>query len=126
MAIPHPPFDDQNDPPSLGDRTLDKWMGLDKLDPPGIELPPPISGRSRNDWDAARHRERTLGSRLLGGWRRHSDRPGFWSSEPGADPANHWTEYLASVLGWSAIAAVVMALLYLVWYGLTFFQILGH
>jgi hypothetical protein len=28
------------------------------------------------------------------------------------------------LLGWSAIAAVVVALLYLVWYGPTFFQIL--
>ena len=124
MAFPKAPFDDQNDPPSLGDRTLDKWMGLDELEAPGIELPPPLSGRSGGEWDAARHRQSTVWSRLVRGWRTHSDRPGLWSSQPGADPADHWTEYVASFLGWTAIAAVLAALVYLVWYGLTFFQIL--
>jgi hypothetical protein len=124
MPTPKSPFDDQNDPPSLGDRTLDKWMGLDKLDSLSIDLPPQLSAPAGKEWDARRHRESTVWSRMLRGLLARAGRPGFWSSEPGADPANHWTEYLAGFLGWSAIAAVVVALLYLVWYGLTFFQIL--
>ena len=124
MPAPKAPFDDEDNPPSLGDRTLDRWMGLDELDAPGIALPSALSAPAGNDWDAVRHRQSTVWSRMLHRWRTQATRPGFWSLEPGADLANHWTEYAAGILGWSAIAAVVVALLYLIWYGLTFFQVL--
>jgi hypothetical protein len=124
MPTPKSPFDGQNDPPSLGDRTLDRWIGLDKLDVPAIELPPRLSGNPGKAWDSSRHRESTVWGRTLRAWHTRAAPPGFWSSEPGADPANHWSEFVVDLVGWSAIAAVVVALLYLVWYGLAFFQIL--
>lgn len=89
-------------------------MGLDRLDAPHLELPPPLSGNPRKDWDSRRHRESTVGDRIARKWRLRRAFPGDGSS---------FFNILPDIIGWTVSAAVVVALLYLIWYGLVFFHV---
>ena len=114
MEAPDTPSDGQEDTGSLGDRTLDCLLGVDKPDASAVQLAPPLSGPGKKDWDAYTHRAKpqsVTASAAAGGFATTCPRiPLCWSCSP------------TSSVGLSS-AAVVIALLYLVWYGLVFFRV---
>jgi hypothetical protein len=98
-------------------------MGVDKMNAPRVDLPPPLSGNPKKDWDSHRHRESTVGDRLARRWRLRRVFPGDGPSERSSGLLGRVVDALPDVIGWAVTAAVVVALLYLIWYGLVFFQV---
>ena len=102
---PIPPMA-SDDAGSLGDRTLDRLLGVGNPELPPVQLPPPLSGNPKKDWDSYSHRESSVGDRAR---RRMRLRQGL-------SPETSIFDLMPDVISWTVSAAVVAALLYLVWW----------